>query len=89
LATANNKEHLFVTIAVKWSNFVLCRKGKALCERPFTLNRHQPEKYKQNIDVAPMDKFLRTPIERGLGSTVALLTGGEARKRAAPLAIQM
>jgi len=37
-----------VTIAVKWSNFVLCRKGKALCERPFTLHHQQPEKYKQN-----------------------------------------
>jgi len=25
---------------------------QALCERPFTLHRQQPEKYKQNFDVA-------------------------------------
>jgi len=43
--------------------------GKALCERPFVLHRQQPEKYKQNVDVAPsLEKFLRTPIERGLGA---------------------
>ena len=32
----------FVTIAVKWSNFFLCRMGKALCEPPFTLHRLKP-----------------------------------------------
>jgi len=42
-----------VTIAVKWSNFFLHRKGKALCQCPFALHRKQPEKYKQNIDVSP------------------------------------
>jgi len=29
---------LFVTIGVKWSNFFLYRKGRALCERPFVLS---------------------------------------------------
>jgi len=42
--------------------------AKALCERPFALHRQQPEKYKQNVDVAPLEKFLPTPMERGLGS---------------------
>ena len=46
------------TIAVKWINFVLSRKGKALCERPLALHRLQPEKYKQNIDVEPLENFL-------------------------------
>jgi len=27
------------------------------------LYRHQPEKNKQNFDVAPLEKFLRTPID--------------------------
>jgi len=58
----------FVTIAVKWSNFFLCRMGKAFCERPLTLHPQQPEKFKQNFNVAPMEKFLRTPMERGLGA---------------------
>ena len=44
---------IFVTIAVKWSNFFLCRMGKALCERPFALHRLKPEKHKQNVDVVP------------------------------------
>jgi len=42
--------------------------GKALCERPFALHRQQPEKYKQNVDVAPLEKFMSTPVERGLAS---------------------
>jgi len=42
--------------------------GKALCERPFALHRQQPENYKQNVDVAPLEKFLRTPMERELGA---------------------
>jgi len=54
----------FVPIVAKWSNFFLRRKGKALCERPFTLLRQQPEKY--NFDVATMEKFLQTLMERGL-----------------------
>ena len=29
------------------------------CERPFALHHQQPEKDKQNLDVAPMEKFLR------------------------------
>jgi len=31
-------------------------RAKAFCERPFTLHRHQPEKDKQNFDVAPTGK---------------------------------
>jgi len=60
-------KRIFVTIAIKWSNFFLHRMGKALCECPFALHRQQPEKYKQNIDVSPLEKFLRMPMERGLG----------------------
>jgi len=40
-----------VTTDVKWSNSVSCRKGKALCKRPFVLHRQQPEKYKENVDI--------------------------------------
>jgi len=36
--------------------------GKAFCERPFALHRQQAEKDKQNVDVAPPGKFLRTPM---------------------------
>jgi len=43
------------------------KKGKALCKRPFALHRYQPEKYKQNIDVAPLEKLLWMPIDRVLG----------------------
>jgi len=43
----------FVTVAVKWSNFFLCRMGKALCEHPFALHSLKPETYKQNVDVVP------------------------------------
>ena len=32
------------------------RKGKAFCERQFTLHRQQPEKDKRNFDVAPTGK---------------------------------
>jgi len=42
--------------------------GKALCECPFALQRQKPEKYKQNIDVSPLERFLRMPVERGLGA---------------------
>jgi len=28
---------------------------------------HQPEKYKQNVDVYPLEKLLRLPVERGSG----------------------
>ena len=28
------------------------------------MHRHQPEKYKQNVDVALLEKLLRMPIER-------------------------
>jgi len=59
----------FVSIAVQWSNFFFCRKRKALCERSFALHGQQPEKYKQNVEVAtPRKKFLRMPMERGLGA---------------------
>jgi len=30
----------------------LCKNGKAYCERPFALQRQQPEKHKKNVDVA-------------------------------------
>ena len=33
----------------------------SLCERPFALQRQQPEKDKQNVDVARLEKILRTP----------------------------
>ena len=46
----------FVTITVKY-NLFLCRKGKALCEYPDALHRQQPEKDKQNIDVAAPGKI--------------------------------
>jgi len=73
----------FVTIAVKWSNFFLRRMGKALCECPFALHRQQPEKYKQNIDVSPLEKFLQMPMETGLGAILTkvcrlLLNGASA-----------
>jgi len=32
------------------------------------LHRQQPEKYEQNINVARLEKFLRMPMERGLGA---------------------
>jgi len=32
------------------------------CERPFALHRQQPEKNKQNIDVASPDEFVRTSM---------------------------
>jgi len=38
-------------------------KGKAFCECPFTLHRQQPEKDKQNFDVAALVKFLWTPMD--------------------------
>jgi len=46
-----------VTIAIKWSNFFLWRKGKALCEPPIALHHQQPENCKQNVDVAPPGKI--------------------------------
>jgi len=49
------------------------RKNNALCERPFALHRQQPEKHKQNFDVTLMEKFLRTPVERGLGTILTNL----------------
>jgi len=41
---------------------------KGLCKRSFVLHRQQPEKYKQNVDVSPLEKLLRMPIERELGA---------------------
>ena len=39
------------------------RKDKAVCgERPFPLHRQEPEKDKQNFEIAPLEKFLRTPM---------------------------
>jgi len=46
----------------------LCRKGKALCARPFALHRQQPEKCEQNVDVSPSWKnFCWRPLKGGLG----------------------
>jgi len=36
--------------------------GKAVCERQFALHRQQPENNKQNVDVVPLETFLRTPM---------------------------
>jgi len=49
-----------VTIAVKWSNFFLCRKGTV-----FALHRQQPEKYKQNVDVSPPRKIIADAHRKG------------------------
>ena len=54
-----------VTIAVRWSNFFLCRKGKALCKRPFEWHRQQPEKYKQNFDVSLPGKITADAHRKG------------------------
>jgi len=62
-----HRSAFFVIIAVKWSNFFLCRMGKALCEHPFQLHRHKPEKYKQNVDVAPPGKISVDANGKGLG----------------------
>jgi len=40
---------------------------QAFCERPFTLHRQQPEKYKHNLDVAPHGKIYAEAHGRGLG----------------------
>jgi len=37
-------------------------KGKAFCERRFAMHRQQPEKYNENCDVLPLEKFLLTPV---------------------------
>jgi len=40
-----------------------CTNSKVFCEGPIALQREQPDKYKQNVDVAPfLEKFLRTPM---------------------------
>jgi len=39
-----------------------CRKDKAFCERLVTLYDQQSEKYKQHVDLAPLEKFVRTPM---------------------------
>ena len=39
-----------------------CRKGKAFCERALALYGQQHGKDKQNIEFAPLEKFLRTPV---------------------------
>jgi len=33
-----------------------------VCERLFTLYRQQCEKDKRHVDLAPLEKFLRTPM---------------------------
>jgi len=48
---------------LSWGIFFAGLKGKACCEGPFTLNRQQHEKDKQNVVVPPpLEKFLRTPM---------------------------
>jgi len=41
--------------------YIKCTKGKEVCESPFAVRRHQIEN-KQNVNVAPLEKFLRTPM---------------------------
>ena len=62
------RSEFFVTNAVKWSNFFLRRKGKALCERPFALHRQQPEKYKENVDVSLPGKISAGAHGKGAGA---------------------
>jgi len=42
--------------------FFVVQKGEAFCVRPFALHRQKPEKDKQNVDSAPLENFLRTPM---------------------------
>ena len=41
------------------------------CERPYAFHCQQPEHDKQNVDVAPLEKFLRTPMLHYISVTVA------------------
>jgi len=41
---------------------------QALCQRPFTLHRQQPEKYKQNFDVASHGKISAEDHGKGFGA---------------------
>ena len=45
------------------------RKGEVLCVRPFWLHRQQDEndRPKQNVEFAPLEKFLRTPMFASFG----------------------
>jgi len=38
------------------------RQGKAFCERPFALHRQEPTNDMQNVAFAPVEKFLRAPM---------------------------
>jgi len=42
-----------------------CRKDKGFCEHLFTLYRHKFEKDKQQVNLAPMENFLRMPMASG------------------------
>jgi len=59
-----------------------CRNCKVFCERPFALQREQPEKDKQNVDFAhPWKNFcghlwLLPPVQQAL--TYSLGKSGEA-----------
>ena len=48
-----------------WGISLWCREGKAICERTFGLHRQQPGCGKQNVSVAPLEKFLRTTMVPG------------------------
>jgi len=43
---------------------------QALCERPFAMNHQQPEKSKQNFDVAPHEKISPDAHGKGFGAIV-------------------
>jgi len=47
---------------LSWGIFSWCRNSKAFCERPFALQRHQPEKDQQHVHVAPPGKMSATPM---------------------------
>ena len=55
-------KYMQVERVLSWGICFLVQKQKAFCERPFELQRQQPEADKQNVDVAPLlEKFLRKP----------------------------
>jgi len=41
--------------------YIKCTKGKVVCQSPFAVRRHQL-KNKQNVNVDPLEKFLRTTM---------------------------
>jgi len=56
------KEALYATVGVTLDIFFFCI-------HQFALHRQQPEKDKHNVDFAPLEKFLRTPMAQNLKCT--------------------